>query len=68
MVLGDPYQLEFVLMQMLLKLNAESLQCAYGRIKMDVPRSKKGNQHLLFKNLVRHLSSEEGEAREYGAL
>ena len=33
-----------------------------------MPESKKGNQHLLFKNLLRHLNSEEVEAREDDGL
>ena len=56
------------MMQMLLKLDDESLQCAYGIIELDVPESKKDNLHLLFKNLVRHLNSEEMEAREGDGL
>ena len=64
----NPYQLESEVMEMLLKLDAESLMCGYGIIKLDVPESMKGNQHLLFKNLVRHLNSEEVEAREDGDL
>ena len=48
-------------MQMLLKLDAESLHCAYGIFELDVLERKKG---LLFKNLVRHFNSEEVEARE----
>ena len=64
MALGNPHQVESEVMHMLLKLDAESLQCAYGIIKLEVPESKKGNQHLLFKNLVRHFNSEEVEARE----
>ena len=63
---ADNYQLESEVTKLLLKLDAESLQCAYGIIKLDVPESKKGNQHLLFKYLVRHLNSEEVEAREDG--
>ena len=52
---------------MLLKLDAESLQCAHGTIiELDVPESKKGNQYLLLRNLVRHLNSEKVEAREDG--
>ena len=54
--------------KLLWKLDAESLQCAYGIIELDVPESKKVNQHLLLKNLVRHLNSEEAEAREDGGL
>ena len=50
MTLRNPYQLESEVMQMLLKLDAGSLQCAYGIIELDVPESKKGNQHLVFKN------------------
>ena len=61
-------QLEHEVMQMLLKLDAERLQCAYGIIGLDVPKSKKGNQHLLLKNLVRHLNPEEVEAREDDGL
>ena len=52
-------------MQMLLKLDAESLHCAYGIFELDVLERKKG---LLFKNLVRHPNSEEVEAREDGGL
>ena len=52
------------MIHMLLKLDAESFQCAHGMIKLDVPESKKGNQYLLLINLVRHLNSEEVEARE----
>ena len=61
-------QLECEVMQMLLKLDAEHLQCAYGIIELDVPKSKKGNQHLLLKSLVRHLNPEEVEAREDDGL
>ena len=68
MALGNPHQVESEVMHMLLKLDAESLQCAYGIIELEVPVSKKGNQHLLFKNLVRHLNSEEVEAREDDGL
>ena len=64
----NPYQLESEVMEMLLKLDVESLMCGYGIIKLDVPESKKGNQHLLFKNLVRHLNSEDVEAREDDGL
>ena len=50
---------------MLLKLDAERLQCAHGTIiKLNVPESKKGNLYRLLRNLVRHLNSEEVEARE----
>ena len=64
----NPYQLESEVMEMLLKLDAESLMCGYGIIKLDLPESMKGNQHLLFKNLVRHLNSEDVEAREDDGL
>ena len=66
MALGNPYELEYEVMHMLLELNAGSLQCAHGIIELDAPESKKGNQHLLFRNLVRHIYSEEVEAREDG--
>ena len=68
MALGNLYKLEYEVMHMLLKLDAESLQCAHGIIELDFPESKKGNQHLLLRNLVRHLNSEEVEAREDGGL
>ena len=68
MALGNPYQLEYKVMHMLLELDAGGLQCAHGIIKLDVPESKKGNQHLLFKNLIRQLYSEEMEAREDGCF
>ena len=68
MALGNPHQVESEVMDMLFKLDAESLQCAYGIIELEVPENKKGNQQLLFKNLVRHLISEEVEAREDGSL
>ena len=68
MALKNLYQLESEMMQMLLKLDDESLQCAYGIIELDVPESKKDNLHLLFRNLVRHLNSEEMEAREGDGL
>ena len=68
MALGNPHQVESEVMHMLLKLDAESLLCAYGIIELEVPESKKGSQHLLFKNLVRHPDSEEVEAREDGGL
>ena len=66
MALRNSYQLESEVIQMLLKLDSESLQFTYAIIELDVPESKKGNQHLLFKNLVRYLNSEEVEAREDG--
>ena len=66
MAFGNPCQLESEVMQMLLKLDAKSLQCAYGITEMDILESKKGKQHFLFKNLVRHLDSEEVEAGENG--
>ena len=68
MALGSPSQLKTEVMQMLWKLDTESLQCACGIIELDVPESKKGNQHLLLENLVRHANSEEVEAREDGGL
>lgn len=49
--LGGPYQLEYEVIQMFLKLAAECLQFRYGIIELDVPESKKSNQYLLFKNL-----------------
>ena len=56
-------------MQMLLKLDAESLHCAYGIFELDAFFLKvfflKG---LLFKNLIRHPNSEDVEAREEGGL
>ena len=55
-------------MQMLSKLGAESLQYIYGMIQLDVPESKNDNRHLLLGNLVRHLNSEEVEAREDGGF
>ena len=66
MALGNPYELEYEAMHMLLELDAGSLQCAHGIIELDVPGSNKGNQHLPFGNLVRHFYSEEVEAREDG--
>ena len=48
MALGNPHQVESEVMHMLFKLDAESLQFAYGIIELEVPGSKKGNQHLLF--------------------
>ena len=68
MALGNPYELEYEVMHMLLELDAGSLLCAHGIIKLDVLESKKGNQHLLFRNLVRHLYSEEVEIRENGGF
>ena len=68
MALGNPSQLETKVMQMLWKLDVESLQCPYGINELDVLESKKGNQHLLLQNLVRHLTSGEKEAREDGGL
>ena len=68
MALGNPSQLETEVMQMLWKLGAESLQCAYRIIELDVPESKKGNQNLLLKNFVRHINIKEVEAREDGEL
>ena len=68
MALGNPSQLETEVMQMLWKLGAESLQCAYRIIELDVPESKKGNQNLLLKNFVRHVNIKEVEAREDGDL
>ena len=53
-------------MHMLLKLDTESLQCAHGIIELGVLESKKGNEYLLLRNLVRLLNSEEAEAREDG--
>ena len=68
MALGNPHQVESEVMHIILKLDAESLQCPYGIIELEVPESKRGNQHLFFKNLARHLNSEEVEAREDGGL
>ena len=65
---GNPCELEYEVMHMLLELGTGSLQCAHGIIELDVPESKKGNHHLLFRNLVRHLYSEEVEAREDGGF
>ena len=42
------------------------MQCAYDIFEIDISESKKGSKYLLFKNLVRHLNSEEAEAREDG--
>ena len=64
----NPHQVEPEVMHMLLKLDAERLLCAYEIIELEVPESKKSNQHLLFKNLVKHLNPEEVEAREDGGL
>ena len=47
MALGNPYELEYEAMLILLELDAGSLQCAHGIIELDVPESKKGNQHLF---------------------
>ena len=68
MSFGNPYELEYEVMHMLLELDTGSLQCAHGIIELDVPESKKGNQDLLFRNLVRHLYLEEVEAREDGGF
>ena len=65
---ANPCKLEYEVMHVLLKLDAESLQCALGIVELDVPESKKGNQHLLLRNLVRHLNSEQVEAREDDGL
>ena len=51
-----------------LKLDAESLRCAHGIIELGVLESKKGNQYLLLRNLVRLLNSEEAEARDGGSI
>lgn len=51
MILGGPYQLEYEVIQMFLKLDAKCLQFRYGIIELDGPESKKSNQYLLFKNL-----------------
>lgn len=64
----EQHKIESEVTKMLTYLDAESLQCAYGIIELDVPESKRGNQYLLFKNLVRHLNSEEVEAREDSGL
>ena len=66
--LGDPYQLEFEVTKMLLKLDAENFQCAFGIIELDVPENKNGNQHFVVKNLVWHHNSEKVKAREDGDL
>ena len=68
MALGNPSKLETEVMQMLWKLDAESLQCPYGIIELDIPESKKGNQHLLLKNPRRHFISQKVEGREDGGL
>ena len=64
MAVGNSYKLKYEVMHILLELDAGSLQCAHGIIELNVSESKKGNQHLLFRNLVRHLYSEEVDARE----
>ena len=61
-------KIESEVTKMLTYLDAESLQCAYGIIELDVPESKRGNKYRLFKYLVRHLNSEEVEAREDGGF
>ena len=68
MALRNRQQVQSEVMQMLLKLDVGSLQCAYGIIEFEVRESKKYNQHLFLKNLVRHHYSEEVEAREDGGL
>ena len=68
MALGNPYELESEVVKMLIRWDVVSLQCAYGIIKLDVPESKKGKQHFLFYNLMNHLCSEEGEAKEDGSI
>ena len=60
----EQHKIESEVTKMLTYLDAESLQCAYGIIELDVPESKRGNKYLLFKNLVRHLNSEAVEERE----
>ena len=64
----EQHKIESEVTKMLTYLDAESLQCAYGIIELDVPESKRGNKYLLFKYLVRHLNSEEVEAREDGGF
>ena len=64
----EQHQIESEVTKMLTYLDAESLQCAYGILELDVPESKRGNKYLLFKNLVRHLNSEAVEAREDGGF
>ena len=49
---------------MLIGRDPESLQCAYGIMKLNVPESKKGSQHFL----VNHPCSEVVEARENGGV
>ena len=68
MALGNPYELEYEAVHMLLELDAGCLQYAHGIIELDVPESKKGYQHPFFRNLVRHLHSEEVEVREAGGF
>ena len=68
MALGNPSELESEVVQMLIRQDVVSLQCAYGITKLDVPESKKGNQHFFFYNLINHLCSEEGEAKEDGSV
>ena len=48
MALGNPSELESEVVQMLIRQDVVSLQCAYGITKLDVPESKKGNQHFFF--------------------
>ena len=45
MAVGNPYELEYEVMHMLLEMDAGSLQCAHGIIKLDVLESKKGNHN-----------------------
>ena len=68
MVLENPYELESEVMKMLIGRDAESLQCAYVIIELDVPGSKKGNRHFLFCKLVNHLCSEVVDARKDGGV
>ena len=64
----EQHKIESEVTKMLTYLDAESLQCAYGIVQLDVSESKRGNNYLLFKYLVRHLNSEELEAREDGGF
>ena len=48
MTLRNSYQLGAEVIQMLLKQDAGSLQFTYAIIELDIPESKKGNQHLFF--------------------
>ena len=64
MALGNPYELGSEVIKMLIGRDPESLQCAYGIMKLNVPESKKGSQHFL----VNYPCSEVVEARENGGV